>query len=181
MPGWVYIFVNAAVPNHVKVGFTDRDPEVRARELAVTGLPGEYSVAYRIKVENAKDVERVAHRLLGDEHYHKEWFQCSIDRAKSAIREAASGQTVAADDDLDDDNDGSPLIDGHPLGPAIGGYQSIADDVFVVAEEDPPTDRRKATLPGHAQYICPHCDHDTIVRDTPVAWCTYCGKSGFLR
>ena len=39
MRGWVYITSNKGQPGLIKVGYTDRDPEIRAGELGGTGVP----------------------------------------------------------------------------------------------------------------------------------------------
>jgi hypothetical protein len=187
MSGWVYIFVNSAVPNHVKVGFTEREPELRARELATTGLPGEYSVAYSVQVENPRQVEQITHRLLGEERYHKEWFQCSIDRARSAIQQAAVGQIVD-DEDTYGDEDDSPLIGGHPLGPPLNSPRGIQKEqsqlppkgAFFVANAETTGYRFEPIPPGHVKYTCPYCEYATVLLDTPIVRCDYCGRTGFL-
>ena len=182
MSGWVYVFVNAAVPNHVKVGFTERDPATRAKELAVTGLPGEYTVAYCIEVENPRQVEQATHRLLGEERYHKEWFQCSIERATEAVQQAASGQATEQGEKLDEeDDDESPLIGGHPLGRPAKSNEATDRTEFSTAKAAPGRYRPQVLLSGNVEYNCPHCEHATFVPDTPTARCDYCGKTGFLR
>jgi hypothetical protein len=48
-----------------KVGFTDRDPEVRASELsASTASPTKFLVVEAFAVSNGLEAERAAHRLL---------------------------------------------------------------------------------------------------------------------
>ncbi|HPA47526.1 MAG TPA: GIY-YIG nuclease family protein [bacterium] len=42
MKGWVYIIANKAMPGLVKVGYSMKDPELRAAELNNTGSPHPY-------------------------------------------------------------------------------------------------------------------------------------------
>lgn len=117
MTGWVYILTNAATPKLVKVGFTERDPELRAKELSGTGVPGELSVEFAEMVEDPRLVEREAHRLLSNFHYDKEWFKCTIRRAQEAIEQAIEEAIEEAIDEERtesyEDYDG-PLVPGHP-------------------------------------------------------------------
>jgi T5orf172 domain len=44
--GWVYIISNPAMPGLLKVGFSRKDPQLRALEHDTTGCPQPYSVKY---------------------------------------------------------------------------------------------------------------------------------------
>lgn len=46
MRGWVYIITNKSMPGLVKIGYTMKDPELRAAELYNTGSPHPYKVDY---------------------------------------------------------------------------------------------------------------------------------------
>jgi hypothetical protein len=94
MKGWVYIITNKAMPNLIKVGFSTKDPELRALELNNTGNPYPYKVEYDILVYNPRNVEQVAHSLLKNYHENKEWFHCSIEIAITAIREASADEIL---------------------------------------------------------------------------------------
>ena len=80
------------MPNLVKVGFSTKDPELRAVELNNTGNPYPYEVAYDVLVNEPRDVEQIAHGLLKNKgvHENKEWFNCSIDTAVDAIKKASA-------------------------------------------------------------------------------------------
>ena len=87
--GWVYVITNRAMPGLVKVGFSTKDPTLRAIELANTGAPHRYEVLYDALVEQPRDVESAVHDVLGTEREGREWFRCSPDRAIAAIRKSA--------------------------------------------------------------------------------------------
>ncbi len=84
------------MPKWVKVGFSTKDPELRATELNNTGNPHPYEVVYDILVHEPRDVEHYAHSLLTKRGFHenKEWFNCSIDTAVDAIKNAAAGGII---------------------------------------------------------------------------------------
>ena len=45
--GYVYILINAAYPEFIKIGLTTLDPNERARRLSMgTGIPAPYAVAW---------------------------------------------------------------------------------------------------------------------------------------
>ena len=93
MKGWVYIITTKSMPNLVKVGFSTKDPELRAAELNNTGNPYPYEVAYDVLVNEPRNIEQVTHNILKNKGVHesKEWFNCSIEIAVEAIRKASAG------------------------------------------------------------------------------------------
>lgn len=86
MRGWVYIITNKAMPDLLKVGFTLKDPDLRAVELGHTGSPHPYVVEYEMMVRNPKDIEQRIHSTLQHVREGKEWFRCSLADAIKAIR-----------------------------------------------------------------------------------------------
>lgn len=142
MSGWVYIITNRAMSGLIKVGFTEREPGIRAKEMDGTGLPTPYAVAYAVEVEKPRVVERETHVLLNRYHYGKEWFRCSIKVAREAITTACSTyryQAWNAEAPIFCD---SPLIPGHALAPY---FQSLSK----------PVTTKKALQPTKK-----HSDHD---------------------
>ncbi len=117
MASWIYIITNRGAPGHLKVGFTDRTPAQRALELGATGLPFPYVVAYSVQVKHGRLVEREVHQRLSKHHASKEWFNCSVDTAKSVIREVVGNYGHAG---------GSPLVPGHALTPFFSGVEEAA-------------------------------------------------------
>lgn len=92
--GWVYIITNRSMPNLVKVGFTTKEPELRAKELKHTGSPHPYKVVFDIYTAHPRAVEKKAHRLLLTKREGKEWFRCSISTTIEALRSATSGLEI---------------------------------------------------------------------------------------
>lgn len=94
MKGWVYVITNRAMPGLVKVGYSSKDPELRAAELNHTGAPHPYRVEYEALVEEPFGIEQRTHSSLSHLHegerYQKgvgvEWFKCSVEEAISAIK-----------------------------------------------------------------------------------------------
>lgn len=94
MKGWVYVITNKAIPNLLKVGYSTKDPELRAEEFNGSGVPYRFVVEYDALVNGPRDVEQKAHSLLKAYHENKEWFKCDITTAITAIRQAANGSVI---------------------------------------------------------------------------------------
>jgi T5orf172 domain len=100
--GWVYVISNEAMPDLVKVGFSTKDPNIRAGELGGTGVPHPYVVEYDALVNAPRDVEQKIHQALEDCRVDvstdtpvgKEWFRCSRNVAIVTIRELTEGTRI---------------------------------------------------------------------------------------
>lgn len=98
MKGYVYVLTNASMPGLVKIGKTTRNPEVRAAELFVTGVPSAFKVAFCLKSFDCGLCERLVHRELGRYRvsHDREFFNCEVGRAISTIE----GVTLEMVDDI---------------------------------------------------------------------------------
>jgi hypothetical protein len=94
MRGWVYIITNKAMPGLVKVGYTMKDPELRAKELYHTGAPHQYNVEYDVLVKNPREIEQQVHRYLNKQKEGKEWFMCTIAETIDAIKAVAGTEII---------------------------------------------------------------------------------------
>ena len=74
------------MPDLIKVGFSTKDPELRATELNHTGSPHPYIVDYEVLVDEPRDVEQTVHGRLRNHCEGKEWFRCSAEEAIAAIK-----------------------------------------------------------------------------------------------
>jgi hypothetical protein len=94
MRGWVYVISNRSMPGLIKVGFTLKDPDLRAKELDNTGAPHPYIVEYEVMVNHPRDLEQRVHTFLTHAREAKEWFNCSLHEAIEAIRALASSDII---------------------------------------------------------------------------------------
>jgi hypothetical protein len=90
--GWVYVLTNRAMAGLVKIGFSTKDPSLRAAELEGTGLPHPFEVVFDVLVIEPQAVEQAVHKLLKAQHESKEFFKTDPAAAARAIREAISMQ-----------------------------------------------------------------------------------------
>lgn len=88
--GWVYVITDPAMPELVKVGFSTKDPILRAEEFNGTGHPYAYEVAYEVLVFQPFEVEQAVHRALKDKREGREWFRCSSREAIAAIKDVVN-------------------------------------------------------------------------------------------
>lgn len=93
--GWVYVITNKAMPGLVKVGYSTKDPTLRAAELDSTGMPHPYTVVYDVLVQEPRDVEQRVHRILADMSEGKEWFRCTASTAIQKIQDVVGDGILA--------------------------------------------------------------------------------------
>jgi len=94
MKGFVYIISNKSMPGLIKVGYSTKDPELRARELNNTGSPDPYVVEYEMLIEEPHKIEQQTHRFLFSKCEGKEWFRCSAEEAVAAIKQVAGTRII---------------------------------------------------------------------------------------
>lgn len=89
--GYVYILVNSMMMGLVKIGKTQDDPETRATDLYVTGVPVPFVVAYSVLVGDHHEVERKIHSELSKYRVNdkREFFQIDTATAINVLREIA--------------------------------------------------------------------------------------------
>ncbi|WP_408602562.1 GIY-YIG nuclease family protein [Paraburkholderia guartelaensis] len=92
--GWVYVITNKAMPDLVKIGYSIKDPALRAKELASTGVPEPYKVQYDILVLQPREVEQRVHVALAELKAGKEWFKCTVSHAIGTIVRIAGSDAL---------------------------------------------------------------------------------------
>lgn len=80
------------MPDLLKIGYSTKDPVLRAAELGGTGVPYPYVVEYDALVENPRAIEQDTHSILRDVHASKEFFKTDLVTAVQAIRNAISAR-----------------------------------------------------------------------------------------
>jgi len=84
--GYLYCMSNPALPGILKVGFTTRTPEDRAREFNGTNLPQPYKVEFAKLIANPEEKEKAMHRVLtryGERvNENREFFRIDLNQAR---------------------------------------------------------------------------------------------------
>ena len=97
--GCVYILENPAMPDLIKIGYTNRTAEDRAMELyqGVTGVPKPFVVVYKEECEAPQKLEAAVHKKLA--HYrvneNREFFAYPADAASQLVQELHKFQNAA--------------------------------------------------------------------------------------
>lgn len=84
--GWIYVFSNNVMPGLVKIGFTLKDPALRAEELKSTGMPFDFLIEYEALVYDPQSIEIKIHNELSSKREAGEFFRCEIHDAIRVIR-----------------------------------------------------------------------------------------------
>ena len=85
---WVYILSNPIQPGLLKIGYTKKLPEERAKQISsATGVALPYKVEWAYQCFNGEMVEREVHHKLKAQRVNssKEFFQISLEEAKETI------------------------------------------------------------------------------------------------
>jgi hypothetical protein len=89
---YIYALANPAMSGLVKIGKTDRVPELRVDELsAATGVPGKFLLLHAVEVSDCDEAERYIHKKLEACRYerNREFFQIKISEAIHTLDECA--------------------------------------------------------------------------------------------
>jgi hypothetical protein len=89
---YIYVLGNSIMPDLYKIGWTERSPEERAKELSYTGLPEPFKVLYS-KTTNLSDVvEKEIHEELDEYRYRsdREFFKADLNLIKQTIDKVLS-------------------------------------------------------------------------------------------
>ncbi|GAB6552628.1 hypothetical protein bcgnr5378_05800 [Bacillus cereus] len=90
--GYVYILINPAMAEMVKVGMTTRDPEDRVEELSsATGVPNQFILVYKEHFNDCVLAEKMVHEILEGKGYrvaqNREFFSVPIPEAINVVQE----------------------------------------------------------------------------------------------
>jgi hypothetical protein len=84
--GFLYILENDSIPEILKIGFTSRPPDVRAKEInQKTDIPGTFSVSWYKRTIDPYIVEQRVIDALSEHHLGREIFRCGIELAKNCV------------------------------------------------------------------------------------------------
>ena len=94
--GWVYVLDNPSMPGKVKIGFTERIPDIRASELDATGVPTPFDLQFTALVDRAFELEQAVHASMDVNRVrqNREWFDLTVHEAIKAIKSSASAMDL---------------------------------------------------------------------------------------
>lgn len=89
--GCVYILRNSAMPGLIKIGYTTRTAEERARELyeGALGVPKPFIVAHINESEEPQELEATVHKRLAEYRINnnREFFEYPADDAYQLVKD----------------------------------------------------------------------------------------------
>lgn len=88
MPEIVYVLVNEAMPDLVKIGLTTGSLEERIKHLnSATGVPLPFECIYAAEVDDASRVEKILHTLFSENRINpkREFFRLAHERVRLAL------------------------------------------------------------------------------------------------
>ena len=154
--GWLYLITNEAMPGLVKIGFSLKDPALRAAELSTTGTPLPFRVCYDALVFSPRELEQRIHADMKDLRAGKEWFRCEVSDAVKEIR-------ATAKDVLLHETCHVPL--------------RTENEALIGSEPD-----KSAKLPEAPKRAtsCPSCRMTNVQPDNRNISCLYCGTTYYV-
>lgn len=87
--GIVYILINPAMPNLIKIGFTAyEDVKKRMAQIYNSGVPLPFECVYAAKVQNHEKVEKALHTAFGPDRINprREFFEIEASQAIAIIK-----------------------------------------------------------------------------------------------
>lgn len=87
---WVYVLSNALQPGIYKIGYTNKHPEERAKQISnATGVALPYDVEFAFHCYNGLMLEGEIHKKLSGYRVNnqREFFQLSLEEIKTSIEE----------------------------------------------------------------------------------------------
>jgi hypothetical protein len=88
VPEVIYVLINEAMPDLVKIGLTNTSLEDRIKQLnAATGVPLPFECVYAVEVDDAAKVEKTLHALFSENRINpkREFFRVSHERVRLAL------------------------------------------------------------------------------------------------
>jgi len=85
---WVYILSNEAQPGILKIGYTKKHPEERAKQISnSTGVAVPFKVEWAYKCYNGEQLEGEVHQYLKEHrvNHKREFFTIDLEEAKQII------------------------------------------------------------------------------------------------
>ena len=84
--GYIYILHNSGAPGVVKIGYTDRTPQERVKEInSATGVVVPWYIVNAFPCRSPKQIETLVHNQLNEYRINKELFNINASTAEEVI------------------------------------------------------------------------------------------------
>lgn len=86
--GWIYVLENEAIPDLIKIGCCEIDPQDIAEKLSKSdAIPLPYLVKYKALIIDPDKIEKIVYKKLESKKLERDFFKCKVDEAIQLIRE----------------------------------------------------------------------------------------------
>lgn len=183
--GVVYVLINEAMPNLVKIGKANLSVGKRIRELFNTSVPLPFECLHASKVNNMDFVEKQLHDAFHDSRVHpkREFFRISPERVQAALL-LAQVDDVTPIKDVDQDTDDRLAINKArayrapfnfkmvdiPSGATLQFAKNSEYTCTVVDNKKVIFRDEETTLSGAAVIILQEMGHKTETAQGPLYW-----------
>jgi hypothetical protein len=140
MRGKIYILTNDAMADYIKIGFTAADDvETRMKQLDTTGLPLPFRLHACIEVENAQQLEKLAHDVFATQRArsNREFFLMEAETAvrylKAVSLNDSSARWIASEQRMIDET-GEKLSENQVVKPKLPSFTFSSANVPIGAE-----------------------------------------------
>lgn len=124
--GYIYCFSNPSMPGILKIGMTERTPELRLREANVSDTwrpPTPYNIELAKKVSNVSEKEKTLHTLLEQYtdriHPRREFFRISVEEIYKFF-ELMDGEIWTENSDIEEDEEEKESSSSDNISSVIG-------------------------------------------------------------
>jgi hypothetical protein len=128
MRGKIYVLSNDAMPDYIKIGFTSSEEvETRMKQLDTTGLPLPFRLHACIEIDNAQQLERLAHDVFASHRArpNREFFLMEPETAVRYFHAISlndgTARWIAADQQMIDET-GQSLADDKVVKPKLASF-----------------------------------------------------------
>lgn len=157
--GIVYVLVNEAFEDYVKIGKTT-NLEQRLRALDNTSVPLPFRCVYAVKVPDMDAIEKLAHNAFADHRTrsNREFFEIDPMRVISALK-MTGGEEVTPKDDIAADEEGIEALNKPKRRKPFTLYQAglkVGDELSYAKNEEVKAtvlNERQIMLEGNAESL----------------------------
>ena len=145
--GVVYVIVNSAFENYVKIGKTT-NLQQRLRSLDNTSVPLPFRCLYAVEVDDENHVEHLLHQVFADHGTRttREFFEVDAQRVIAAMK-LTGGKDVTPRVDIAEDEEGVRALEKATRKPRKSYWALISIGGGMVSLNQSNTDPRRHTSP----------------------------------
>ena len=182
--GIVYILVNRAMPDLVKIGKTEQALELRIKGLDSTGVPLPFECYYAAEVTDHSNVEKKLHKAFQDKRVRdaREFFRVDPEQVKAALSLAAEKDVTPKNAIYTEKNDAEALEresrkSNFTFSSAkipVGSILNFSKDELITAKVLSDTtieyDGQETSLSNAALLAIKKCGYDWVSVQGPAYW-----------